>query len=36
MNAVKSVSFTIRAGETFGIVENSGCGKSTIANMLLS
>ena len=36
VNAVKDVSFTIRAGETFGIVGNSGCGKSTIANMLLS
>ena len=36
VNAVKDVSFTIRDGETFGIVGNSGCGKSTIANMLLS
>ena len=30
------MSFTICNGETFGIVGNSGCGKSTIANMLLS
>ena len=36
VNAVKDVSFTIRDGETFGIVGNSGCGKSTIANMQLS
>ena len=36
VDAVKDVSFTICNGETFGIVGNSGCGKSTIANMLLS
>ena len=36
VEAVKDVSFTIQDGKTFGIVGNSGCGKSTIANMLLS
>lgn len=36
MEAVKDVSFTVQDGKTFGIVGNSGCGKSTIANMLLS
>ena len=33
---MKDVSFTVQDGKTFGIVGNSGCGKSTIANMLLS
>ena len=28
VDAVKDVSFTICNGETFGIVGNSGCGKS--------
>ena len=36
VEAVKDVSFTVQDGKTFGIVGNSGCGKSTIANMLLS
>ena len=35
VNAVKDVSFTIRDGETFGIVGNSGCGKSTIGQLLV-
>ena len=35
VEAVKDVSFTVQDGKTFGIVGNSGCGKSTIANMLL-
>ncbi|MDC5805551.1 ABC transporter ATP-binding protein [Vibrio europaeus] len=30
-NAVKSVSFDIGKGETFGLAGESGCGKSTIA-----
>jgi len=34
--AVKNVSFKISDGTAFGIVGNSGCGKSTIARMLLS
>ena len=36
VEAVKDVSFTIPDRSTFGIVGNSGCGKSTIARMLLS
>ena len=36
IRAVDDVSFSIPEGKTFGIVGNSGCGKSTIARMLLS
>lgn len=36
VRAVDGVSFRIEDGKTFGIVGNSGCGKSTIARMLLS
>ena len=32
--AVKDVSFSIREGESLGLVGESGCGKSTIARML--
>jgi ABC-type glutathione transport system ATPase component len=32
---VDDVSFTIRRGETLGLVGESGCGKSTVARMLL-
>ena len=35
VDAVKDVSFTICNGETFGIVGNSGCGKSTIGQLLV-
>lgn len=35
VKAVDEVSFNIKRGETFGLVGESGCGKSTIANMLL-
>ncbi len=31
VHAVNDVSFTIRKGETFGLVGESGCGKSTTA-----
>src|SRR5271169_1760418 len=34
-NAVDGVSFEIVAGETFAIVGESGCGKTTLARMLL-
>src|SRR3979411_2640847 len=32
---VDDVSFSIRRGETLGLVGESGCGKSTVARMLL-
>ena len=35
VHAVESVSFDIRQGETFALVGESGCGKSTIAKALV-
>ena len=35
VRAVDDVSFTIHEGETFAIVGESGCGKTTLANLLL-
>src|SRR5215469_9614861 len=35
VRAVDNVSFTIRKGETVGIVGESGCGKSTTAGLLM-
>lgn len=34
-HAVRDVSFTINTGETVGLVGESGCGKTTIAKLLL-
>ncbi len=36
VEAVKEVSFSLPEGKTLGIVGNSGCGKSTVARILLS
>jgi oligopeptide/dipeptide ABC transporter ATP-binding protein len=35
VRAVEDVSFTIHQGETFAIVGESGCGKTTLANLIL-
>ncbi|MBU8541311.1 ABC transporter ATP-binding protein [Falsiroseomonas tokyonensis] len=35
VRAVEDISFTIKAGEAFGLVGESGCGKSTAARALL-
>ena len=35
VKAVNGVSFEIKTGETFGLVGESGCGKTTIANAIL-
>jgi oligopeptide/dipeptide ABC transporter ATP-binding protein len=36
VKAVTDVSFAIRRGETFGLVGESGCGKTTIGRMLVA
>ncbi|MDT0342493.1 ABC transporter ATP-binding protein [Streptomyces litchfieldiae] len=36
VKAVDDVSFTLHQGETLGIVGESGCGKSTVAKLLMS
>ncbi|MGW8143329.1 MAG: ABC transporter ATP-binding protein [Anaerolineales bacterium] len=35
VQAVDDISFTIREGETLGLVGESGCGKSTVGNCIL-
>ena len=35
VHAVEDVSFEIREGETFGLVGESGCGKSTVARAII-
>jgi oligopeptide/dipeptide ABC transporter ATP-binding protein len=35
VHAVDGISFDVRRGETFGIVGESGCGKSTTARLLM-
>ncbi len=36
VKAVSDVSFAVRTGETFGLVGESGCGKTTVARLLVS
>ena len=35
IHAVDGISFSIKSGETFGLVGESGCGKSTVARVIL-
>ena len=35
LRAVSDVSFTLEKGELLGIVGESGCGKSTVVNLLI-
>ena len=35
VNAVNNVSFNVKQGESFGLVGESGCGKTSVAMSLL-
>jgi ABC-type oligopeptide transport system ATPase subunit len=35
VSAVKDISFSINSGESFGLVGESGCGKTSVAMTLL-
>jgi peptide/nickel transport system ATP-binding protein len=35
VHAVDNINFKIRRGETFGLVGESGCGKTTTARLML-
>ena len=35
VDAVKDISFTVKSGESFGLVGESGCGKTSVAMTLL-
>ena len=35
VSAVKNVSFSVKEGESFGLVGESGCGKTSVAMSLL-
>ncbi|MGN1040464.1 MAG: ABC transporter ATP-binding protein [Candidatus Fimimonas sp.] len=34
-NALENVSFTINAGESVGVIDKTGCGKTTVADLIL-
>jgi peptide/nickel transport system ATP-binding protein len=36
VKAVSDVSFTVRRGETFGLVGESGCGKTTVGRLIVA
>ena len=35
VDAVKDISFSVKSGESFGLVGESGCGKTSVAMTLL-